>query len=591
MESDFLSPVTRRASSSVWALSSLAEKNNKVHPSFFFACIGEYLKERLKGSDWEKVIVCSSRPIGYHFFKPLLKGLGLQVVFAGNHPLGRRERCVEWVKIGLKRIRVLFRFLATKVLLMRIGRLSDESADVWFYTQFSRTWLEQDEFRYDRFYRRLPSVLGQRSGRRVGYLVNVSGTHFVRKIRDVSTDIDQLRSMSALAGVPYTVLETYMKVGDALRLLLSPAYCIIFGRLLKSRYREVFEFRGMDLSHVMRSEIFSSMITVPLNLLYITAIRRFVEECRVPELIHPFFEYSWGKAILYGAADAEVDCRNVAIQHGSFASNLLLAINDPQDFLGPEEGGNGIQLPLASAYYIDGSIIKQCLSESGYPEDRLFSLGAPRFDNLRMTVEGKVNCEIAEIVASARRESKQIMLLVPVPHDMHQFAEFVDAAIGDLDPERYLLIWKFPPNVSKGEREEFVVRSPFFVKGHALVAEAPIYQLMELSDTVVTTLSTAGLEAMAMDKNVVCVTLPGGLNLSPLIDGVNLVPIICDPLELATVMKERDMPPPQEEDFVERQITGLDGNAAERIADHMNHVFLDSVSGGITTGSDYWKEM
>jgi len=174
---------------------------------------------------------------------------------------------------------------------------------------------------------------------------------------------------------------------------------------------------------------------------------------------------------------------------------------------------------------------------------------------------------------------------------MHQFAEFVDAAIGDLDPERYLLIWKFPPNVSKGEREEFVARSPFLVKGHALVAEAPIYQLMELSDTVVTTLSTAGLEAMAMDKNVVCVTLPGGLNLSPLIDGVNLVPIICDPLELATAMKERDMPPPQEEDFVERQITGLDGNAAERIADHMNHVFLDSVSGDITTGSDYWKEM
>ncbi|MQG73810.1 MAG: hypothetical protein FI680_03425 [SAR202 cluster bacterium] len=370
-----------------------------------------------------------------------------------------------------------------------------------------------------------------------------------------------------------------MRVSDALRFLLSPTYLMLFGRLLRSQSRSAFEFRGMDLSHVMSSEVFASMVRVPVDLLYMEAVRRFVTEHQVRDLIHPFFEYSWGKAILYGAADSEFECRNISIQHGCFASNLLVAINDPQDFRNHAEGGNGIHLPLATGYYIDGVIPKSCLAESGYPEDRLFALGAPRFDTLGISKEGGVSHEVTEIVAQARNENGRVMLLVPVPNDMQQFASFMEDALADLNPEECLFLWKFPPNVSQKGREEFAAQSPFLAQGHALIVEAPIYHLMNLADTVVTTLSTAGLEALEMGKDVICVSLPGGLNLSPLIDGGDSVPIVYDPTELSGVSDGLDRTGAGAGKLAGQNITGQVGNAAERIADHMTCVFLDSDAG------------
>ena len=454
-----------------------------------------------------------------------------------------------------------------KYYLKKIRESQKEPPDILFYTQFSRTWVRENGAFYDRFIKRLPRAIHEKSGKTPGYLINVAGTHFIRQVQDAVVDIKSLAGSKLLQGMPFFILESYMGFFEGVKLFLSLKYIFIFRRMLRMKGHPVFHFDSMDMSDVVEDEIFASMQALPNNLLYISAISKLLKKHKIKLLIHPFFEYSWGKAVMYGIKESGTQCQSIAIQHGSCASNLLLAINASDDFVG---GGNRINIALASAYFVDGLIIKNIFQKSGYPEDRLFAIGAPRFDKLQYDYRKTETYQIEKEIEKRRNTGEMTLCLVPATNDTVEFLRFLEEALlTEENRHKYLFLFKFSPNITKVNQEKIVSKCHLFNDFDVKVTDIPTYDLISLSDIVVTTFSATGIEALALGKKVVCLCTPGRLNMSPLIDGADFIPTVYEPEDFTKSLKHLVEDKDRMIEYVEKQLFSLDGKAAGRIAEHI----------------------
>ena len=553
--------------SSIWALSTIAEKNTKNYPAYLYLCVTKCIleNEALKGV--EKVwIACSSRA-SETTLASALKDKGLKVISVNN---GRPSIVIDWAKVIFRRFRLAMRFIFIRLAISRYGRNSslENTGRILFYSQYARSWRQSPTGFRDRFLVGLPSKLEQHLGSSVGYVVNIGGTYFIRSINDIRRDLADLASgKSGIAKSHYFVLEGYIGIIEALAILLSPRYVWVFSKLLSRRHKSAFAINGINLQDAIRREIFSSMLTVSCNLFYMRSLQRLLATENVKVLVHPFFEYAWGKAILC-AAGSIPDCRAVAVQHGPCASNLLLFTNDPSDF---KDEGTGITLPQADRYYLDGEVARRRLEESGYSDSRLHIFGAPRLDDLRLKHSSDEPDDVDRLVRKSRMRGHIIVLLTPTPSDHESFLEFITEGFDrSLHQDAYTFLWKHPPNLDRRVQSILEFRNQFFSWDNVHVVEGTIPSLIAVSDVLIATSSTTALEALAMNCRTICLGLPGLLNFSPLIDVDGVATFVHHPAVLAGILNQYGTTNQDLVDsFMRDQFDDLDGMATDRVANDL----------------------
>lgn len=168
----------------------------------------------------------------------------------------------------------------------------------------------------------------------------------------------------------------------------------------------------------------------------------------------------------------------------------------------------------ATAFAIWGESSRAYFSARGAPADRVFSTGAPRFDDITRTDWTR---EAADLRCRLRLGARNLVFLSNPIDDLgfvstdekNELIRRFASALGELceDPDFRLIV--------KLHRREGVeeVRAALSAVPHAssvfVVQDVPLYPLLHLTDGTVTFASTVGLEALLLGVRLAVLEIPG----------------------------------------------------------------------------------
>jgi glycosyltransferase involved in cell wall biosynthesis len=258
----------------------------------------------------------------------------------------------------------------------------------------------------------------------------------------------------------------------------------------------------------------------------------------------------------------------------------LWAINSPLRFLRKAvEGILNLSCPVPVPSSVEGLNIavmsqfaKDAYIKMGFPPEKIFVTGQPRFDMVRQKKFNK-NQLMTELSIS---ENKGLVVLATQPlvgsiwakQDRKKFIEVVCDAMREF-PDKQLVIKLHPSENMKTYQKILANRG----KDKAIVCrDIDLYELLHACELLMTVHSTVALEAMIFDKPVITINLTGKPDLMPYAKsgaaiGVykeeDLVPAIRDALYSEVTRKKLKE---ARKKFVYEHAYIQDGKASERVA-------------------------
>jgi UDP-N-acetylglucosamine 2-epimerase len=231
--------------------------------------------------------------------------------------------------------------------------------------------------------------------------------------------------------------------------------------------------------------------------------------------------------------------------------------------LAPLGEGRGPQyVPMPDHLILESEEARYVLSSSGYPLDRLHVLGAPRLDALANAPRWHG--------PDARADGPMTVLVIFGGTDGGQIMGTVRPVLNSA--ANYHFIFKPHPrsSVQTEQIERFLSVGQRSSRGSTYeIASGDIYRLLANADAVVTTYSSAGMEAAALGYPVVTLNLPDFASPSGLMDMSGNVRFAASPEALADALQasaattQNNITGDVERAFFSR----LDGNAQERWAE------------------------
>jgi len=204
------------------------------------------------------------------------------------------------------------------------------------------------------------------------------------------------------------------------------------------------------------------------------------------------------------------------------------------------------------------------LTASGFDPKSIRITGAPRLDDTVLDVAS----------SNDRKGSRPRVLFLLGLHDYRQIIAFSRKL---MDSDLYDLVFRPHPKVRLAV-EKMIQAS----KGRAGLDELGLESSIAGSDAVVTTYSSAGIEAMLAGKPVICLALPSTTNLSPLVDIMpHGIPTVYTSDDLSAAVDDacKNGNPNIDTDYLKSMnFHKLDGRSSERVADAILEMINTAIS-------------
>jgi len=221
--------------------------------------------------------------------------------------------------------------------------------------------------------------------------------------------------------------------------------------------------------------------------------------------------YSWEKALNI-ALNGPGRIRTVGIQHATIPLLLLNYFNDKSELL---SGDNIQKMPVSDYLACAGRIPARFLEDTGWPKEKIFILGALRFQHLKILQENRIEWQ--------DRKNIVLVALSIMSSEAKELLEYVCYAFRD-QRDFKVLIKGHPANPIAVLLETLDIK----IDGDIFqITDRPTREILPSAKAAIVTATSVSLEAFACQCPVITPELVKALNLSPLA-GVSDLPMYVD---------------------------------------------------------------
>lgn len=566
---------TYRDEIALWWLSSASMKDNEISPVFGVLCDWEIIREVVSRQHFNECVVFGGDRELLSMVKDYCTRRGMIFVgHPGNSP--RRTRSVfyrllarAWFTLMLIGKSVLFRSI------LRPPRGQEpRKATIAFLSIFPLVLECRAGLPYDRNYRDLPEYVEGSVGH-AALVCEYQARPFFR--------IEEIRQIARMRRncAKIWFLEDYVRLSDLAAVLGNLGFFARYWLLdnLSSEFRRSFEYDGVDAYCLIGREFRNLFLSneVPHHILVSRLSERLGSNASFSVLVSFLELYPFARAVYYGLRRARPSTTILAYQHANITRMKLWYAYQPQELGAVGENPPRFidSMPTPDYYVFQGQMGKRLVMESGYPEARCFVTGSPRYDDLAELVRKTEAAEVHLEHIAAMAGSRKLALVIPSlsDEDANELIDVVLEACSGRDdcfvavkPHPLCPVGRIVAQSSKRHGFE-----------HATVVRDDLHDLIMASDVVLTTYSTAGDEAIAIGKPVICYA---GVRptMSSYLD-VEAAPIVHDSIELEEALTRmlyddeyRSRYLARRDDLIAGSFYKLDGRAKQRFADTLKYL-------------------
>lgn len=330
----------------------------------------------------------------------------------------------------------------------------------------------------------------------------------------------------------------------------------------KEAFKNSFFFKGYDIWPLINAA-FERYMDTRLNGHARThaMVSRMIELTKPKVTVSPEEVSEFARILFHCSIKSGVPC--VAIQHGIFDNNILCYHNKGEV---TNTKTTPRLCPIPSRTCVYGKYYKNILIKKGnYPPTAVVVTGSQRFDRA-------VNQEFSKESFHKRIDvpmTKKIIAYITSPTAYNE--EMTKALLEEANKiPNAMIVIKIHPAETRGFYEKIITTT----KSDAIVLDdADLYDVLNASDVMVTYLSTAGLEAMLMNKPVAILNLTGADDIVSYVKSgaaagmykkENIVPVLTELLDKGKLYKKIMA---NSVKFIDNNAYNRDGKATERITD------------------------
>jgi hypothetical protein len=295
-----------------------------------------------------------------------------------------------------------------------------------------------------------------------------------------------------------------------------------------SAFRDQWRLGDVDIFPLIRPELRMATYRTPRYLMHVRRTQASIDAIAPDTVISPLFEFPYGRSISIAIAASRTKPLNIGVQHGPTGRKLMYRYA-PGELAPLGESRGPHYLPMPDHLILESEEALSVLSRSGYPLDRIHVLGAPRLDALADAPRwGGPN---------ARTDRPLTVLVIFGGTDGGQIMGAVRPVLNGVS--NYHFIFKPHPrsSVQVDQIERFLsVGSTESRDSTYETASGNIYHLLTRADAVITTYSSAGMEAAALGYPTVVLNLPDFASPSGLMDITGNVRFAASPQALADAL-------------------------------------------------------
>lgn len=336
-----------------------------------------------------------------------------------------------------------------------------------------------------------------------------------------------------------------------------------------SAFRDQWRLGDVDIFPLIRPELRMAAYRTPRYLMHLRRMHASIDAIAPDAMTSALFEFPYGRATSMAIAASRTKPLNIGVQHGPTGRKLMYRFATGE--LAPSGGGRGPQhVPMPDHLILESEEARAVLSASGYPLERLHMLGAPRLDAL---------ADAPRWGGPSAPASRPMRILVIFGGtDGGQIMGTLRPMLNSAGNYHFILKPHPRASVQAEQIERFLSAGQTASRGSTYeIASGDIYDLMLDADSVVTTYSSAGMEAAALGYPVVALNLPDFASPSGLMDMSGNVRFAASPEALKDALaaatgplgdESRDLAEEAHGSDVERAFfSRLDGQAQARWAE------------------------
>jgi len=458
-----------------------------------------------------------------------------------------------FLQAGFRRMKYFLAFLVKWLSVKMTVKNPDASFDVAFsgFWDWSIREAKKPDRLDDLYFKSLPGILSSNGLKTCWFLWFDPYGEPISKSRNLRRVLEPIGRYDNLV-----LLQHFVKVGDLIKAVLNFKPYLRFLRFCRANdFRKAFTDDGIDFFPLLRTQLSYGFLdaTIPhLQLVYLSSARAF-KKYR-PKISFSFLElYLYSRAFYAGARKACQDTVHCAIQHASYSREKTFVLLHPEiEYTGYPDG---CPMPKPDYVFAMGELGKEIFMEDGFPEERVFLTGSPRYDHIKIQDNHK------------RPEVDTVNLLIVTSLGINLEIEMVEAVCAAAKGLKSInLMLRSHPFARIEEHRKF-----HFFRDQIVLTNCPLDEDLEQADLVVVTYSTVGEEALLRGIPV-WQWLTGSYNGSVFRD-IKGVPSFCSVSDLREALKKFVSDPapfvPKEEikrDVLRKCFFKDDGNSTVRIA-------------------------
>ena len=488
---------------SYWWLSNASFKDNEISPTFEYLCHLEIVRESLRTSGARRCVLITTDRTMARLVTALCQHDGISTTIVGRLRGGPDFSWARGLAGRFRSILILLLGFALGSTLLRRAPKGDGQRRVAFLTVYPDSLRLAPTGPSESNYRDLPQRILDGAGVPTTYLA----------VHHSSTIRGWLRLLTLKCRRPegqhpsVVSLSSYLSPGDIWLAVTNLLFYLryLWMDLTDRDFRRSFSYDGIDVFDLMGREWRRWFLgsQVPFYLAMARATERAVKSLGISHVVCFLELYPLARAVYYGAKRGNPAVTTVAYQHANINSMKLWYAYRPAELVSRAGSGGGTTstMPIPDRYLFQGQNGMKVLLESGYPEDRCHVTGSPRYDVLGDIVSQGPGISMS--AGGAREDGKTRVLVTPSlsRQDARELIEVV-AHASERSPEWEVLVKPHP----LCPVDEYVNAVTNRANGgmSIRVVEDDLHQLIRRADVVVTSYSTAGDEAIALGRPVVC---------------------------------------------------------------------------------------
>ena len=559
---------------SLWWLSSASMKDNEVRQTFDYLCDIEIIKSVLEQRSFEKCVVFADDFTFVSLVQQLCQKQGIEFFESPPKPKRLRQKPAIWYLL----VRVWFLILLiAKFIIFKLKVIpsvsdigDDNKALVAFLSIYPSVLRNKDEVPYERNYRELPAYLNTMSDFKSVLVCRYDNRSVFNK-----GEIHDIRQM--MEGEPKLLfLESYLKLSDILFVLLNLVFFFkyLFLDQFDKQFKASFDYDGINVYELIGNEFKELFLKneIPGNLLIIRTMQRLAKDIDI-NLFVSFLElYPISRAFYYALKKSNPSTVTIAYQHANITQMKLWYTYQPEELSHITDGKYIKSMPIPHYYTFQGTTGKNIVTSCGYPEERCFLIGSPRYDDLGEFIRSRLKEEstLPNQLDGLDLGERKIILVTPSLSETDAFELInVTLQVCSKRDDCFILI-KPHPACPVGQMVSSLKQRYHFEK----VAEVSdnIHSLITIADLLIVSYSTVGDEAIALGCPVISYagihpTMSSFLDIeaAPLVHSVEE---LAQALEMMLYNEEyRQHYIAQWDKLVEGTFYRLDGQAKERFTE------------------------